>query len=713
MLPSSREIILHAAISRMNLANDNTLHVIDNNCNLHQIDLKSLSISKSVSLAQIYEQNDFDYYKRPFALGKNKAYISFSKQGWEYVLNISQRLNKASSFLYNGGNASVTKAFFSEDDELLITGNEKGRTYVISADEGYIKAELPRSSDTITAVTISNEYKLAARASFTKNLVVYRIDSMKVVFKMKLPSVIERIRFLDQETLLIITRDGKILKIDFENEKILQEKIVCENMWPSSMTLSHSKKFVYVSTRESMLYALHVNSLDTLFQLKLPYHGITAMVRSPQYFIIGFKTGEIIFYNHREFENEFLSAIQLKNIKEASILFQKNTFLMSNRATKIIYDYWLEEKETITNLLSRGEIEKARTIAEPYLFHPKCQLEFAELELLQPELVALQRYIRSMSYAAAYELIAQRPALRKSTLYTSLDAIWKKALQKAQTLLSREPMANKEAAKDSLKLFWNIEEKQPIIDHMLLHSGIFTMAESCIRDKNFALYFKIAATNTFLEHTPLYHKVLNLGEKLQQQIITHIENKDYEHALSYSDMLSTFTPYFHQAQRLSEVSKALMLVEHHISNNNLLEAVKLQEKYDLQTNYSLIHTLEDMKSTFQKQQFLLLESHQYSQILTNLSPYMKISLCAGLIATIMKRFYITQFKDAHKRCNEAIDWEKTFEIYLNLFTMDKWLVEFAKESEKTHILKNFQQNNEILPCTNYPKNILVTKTNAL
>lgn len=710
MLPSSREIILHAAISRMSLSNDDTLQVIDNNCNLHKINLNTLSIQKSVSLGQIYDQNDFDYYKRPFALGKNKAYISFSKQGWEYVLNTSNKLTKLSSFIYNGSNSSVTKSFFSEDDELLITGNEKGRTYVISSDDGCIKAELPRSSDAITAVCISNEHELAARASFTKTLIVYKINSMKVLFRVKLSSVLERICFLDQATLLAITRDGKILKIDFDNEKILQEKVVCENYWPSSMTISHSKKFVYISTRESMLYALHVNSLDTVFQIKLPYHGITAMVRSPKYLIIGFKTGEIVFYNHREFEEEFLSAIQLKNIKETAILFQKNIFLMSHRATRTIYDYWLEEKDMITNLLSRGELEKARDLAEPYLFHPKCQIEFAELELLQPDLVALQRYIRSTSYVAAYQLIAQRPGLRKSTIYANLHAIWNKTLQKAQILLSREPIANKEAAKESLRLFWDVEEKQLIIDSMLRHSGIFTMAESCIREKNFAMYFKLATKNTFLEHTPLYHKVLSLGEKLQRQIVSLMDAKDYLNAMNYADVLSKFTPYLHQAKRLTEVSKALMLLEHHITNKNLLEAVKLQAEFDLQTNYTLIRTLEDMKHTFQKQQFALIEAHHYSQVLTNIAPYLKISICSSQVSSVMKRLYIAQFKDAYKRCNESIDWEKTFEAYLNLFTMDKWLVEFAKESEKTSILKNFQLRSEILLYPEYPKNILVSTT---
>ena len=708
MLPSSREIILHSAISRMNFMNEEILNVIDNNCNLHTINLNTLTITKSISLAHIYEEHSFDYYKRPFALGRHKAYISFSEQGWEYILDITHKLDKTSSFLYNS-NSSVTKAFFSENDELLITGNEKGRTYVINSDDGSIKTELPHLSDTITAVTISNELQLAACASFNKQLVVYRLNSLKVLFEMKLSSVLERIRFLDQQTLLAITRDGKILKIDFENGKILQETTICENFWPSTMTISHSKKFVYVGTRESILYAIHIKSLDVIFQLKLPYPGITVLVRTPRYFIIGFKTGEIVFYNHREFEAEFLSAIQLKNIKEASILFSKNTFLMSHRATRAIYDYWLEEKETITNLLSRGEIAQAKSLAEPYLFHPKCQLEFSELELLQPDLMALQRHIRNMNYGPAYQLASMNPQLRKSTLFTNLQATWNKALQKAQILLSREPIANKEIAKESLKLFWDVNEKNTIIENMMKHSGIFTMAESCIRDKNFSMYFKLAANNTFLEYTPLYQKVLNLGEKLQHQIIGLIDAQDYNQALNYAEILKNFVPYQHQAIRLKEISKALALLEHFIAQKNLYNAVKLQEKYDLQMNYSLVQELEEMKRNFQTEQFSLIESHHYAQVFTNIAPYMNIPICSSYVSAIIKRLYIFQLRDAFLQYNESIDWEKTLEAYLNLFTMDKWLIEFATESEKTSLIKNINATTKAVPITHYAKNILVLK----
>lgn len=220
MLPSSREIIFHAPISCIALA-DSVLHVIDEDiCALHKIDLNQLRIITKHYASSSYP-NTFDYYQRPFALGKTRSYISFSKEGNEYIIDL-RKLSKICSFNYNFG-ANVTKARISENDKLLITGNEKGRTFIINTNDGSLVAELPRSSDTITAVTINESYKLAARASFSRKLVVYRYNTFSILLEMRLDSVIEMVTFVDETTLLAITRNGRILKIDTGKGRVIQK----------------------------------------------------------------------------------------------------------------------------------------------------------------------------------------------------------------------------------------------------------------------------------------------------------------------------------------------------------------------------------------------------------------------------------------------------------------------------------------------------------
>ncbi len=624
----------------------------------------------------------------------------------EHIIDTHSKILPLSSFHYNQ-KGSVCKAAFSENDAYLITGNERGRSYVISPEEGTIQAELPPLPDVISAVAVSQTYQLAASASFSRHLIVYKLDSFSTLFHQKLDAVIEMMLFADEQTLIAITRNGKMLSIDLHKGIIVKEVELDQNIWPSVMVLSHSKKFIYVGTRESLLFAVYVKTLDILYQVKLPYSGVTTLCRTQKYFIMGFKTGELLFYNHREFEEQFIMFIQLKQIKEACLIFQKNIFLMSHRETKKIYEYWLEAKETIINLLSRGEIEPAQKMAEPFMFHPKCKLEFSELEALLPHLIALQRYLRSTSYAAAYDLATRNPELRKSSLFAQLEALWNKNLQQAQILLAREPLLNKEVAKESLRAFLEVEEKKPLIENMLKRSGTFTMAEKAVKEKHFDFYFRLVAQNNFLEATPLYQKVLQVGERLQQETFHTLEAKNYKKALILADILHQFRPYVHQANRLKEVSKALLLLEHQLANTLLLDALKTQEQYHLQTHYALVGELEVMKQAFYHQQLALVEEKAYETVLSNIEPYESISTCKQMVANIMKKIFITQLNDAVKEIDSTVDWVKSFQHYLQFFKVDKLLAEFAKTNNKMDILQQIVITTPPLENPHYPQSVLV------
>ncbi len=708
MLPSAREIIFHAPISRLNLCDDKTLHVIDNNAALHTINLDRIEITKSTTLSKSYKPELFDYYLRPFALGAKRAYISFSKKSPEYIIDTQAKLTTRCHFEYNMG-ARVTKARLSHSDTLVITGNEKGRCFVIQTNDGNLVAELPHSNDAISAVTLNEEIKLAAYASFSKKVLVFRYSSNTVIFEKTLPSVVEMLTFVDEKTLLAITRDGKILKIDLNKKAVVQETLLDENLWPSYMHLSNSRKFIYVGTRESVLFALHVKSLEILFSVKLPYLGITAFVRTSRYFIFGFKSGEVLFLSHREYEEQFRLNIKLKKIKEASLYFRENIFLMSHRDTRFIYDEWLIQKETIINLLSLGNIAEAKSLAEPFLFHPKCKLEFAHIEELQPDLMALHRYFKSFSFPSAYELASSKPMVKKSAIYTQMEALWNKSLQKAQILLSREPMLNKDVARDCLKLFADVEEKKVLIEQMLTNSRLFMLCESAIKEQKFALYFKMVSQNYFLELTPLYKKVLLLGEKLQRNIVELLEEKQYAKAVSMSGLLLDFTPYYNQAKRFKEVSNALIVMENHIEQNRLHEAIKLQEQFKLGLNYEPIKRLEEMKEAFQGKAIEAIAHKAFGAVYTMLTPYMSISICTSNVAYVLKKLYIAQFEHAYLTCVSAIDWDESLVLYGHFFGMDAFLHAFLQDHPLTLMPETLERVAKPTETSFYPQDLLVLK----
>lgn len=706
MFPSSRELILDATVSRMCLCDENTLIVYTDNKELNFIDLTNLKIKKVVPLSHD-EIGEFDYYNRPIALKKHFAYVKLSTSGKEYILTTQNKIEKQVAFNYNK-NQKITKAHFSEDASFLIIGNDKGRTCFLDVKESSLVYEFPYAADSVSAVAISPENKYAISASFGKKLQILNINTLVLNEEIKLSSIVEMIQFVSEDIFLAITRDGSIIKIDAKSKKIIKETKLADTVWPSEICVSHSKKFVYIGTRESSIYALHVKSLDMLFCIKLNKSGITSLIRTPKYFIVGYKTGEVQFFNHREFEENFVLFVKLKKMDEAVALFSKNIFLMSHRETRSIYDMWVEQKDTIVQLMTNGSIDEAQKMASTFMFHPKCKSEMEEIEELQPDLMALQRFMRSSHFAQAYDIVDKKPSLKATLLYVKLEDIWKKALHKAQILLSRDPILNKEKAREELYAFEKVEAKKEMIERMLKYANTFARAEMAVKNQNFGLYFKLVKENNFLELTPLYKKVLSLADKVKMNVLTHLRENDYILALQNIKILEQFSIYFDHAKKLEEFVNSLMVIEYHVNNKNLFEAIKIQNKLKIQSSYEPVRKLEGMKRSFLKGLFESIERFDLDEVYAKVRAYFEIDICKKEITMVMKHLYIAQMQKALISSKEKVDWSKTFENYAHFFRFDKLIFDIFEKLELSMSLEELEKEIEIKK-PNFIKNILIYK----
>lgn len=200
--------------------------------------------------------------------------------------------------------------------------------------------------------------------------------------------------------------------------------------------------------------------------------------------------------------------------------------------------------------------------------------------------------------------------------------------------------------------------------------------------------------------------MLQIAERLQHEINVSLENRFFDQALTLADILHQFSPYRHQANRLKEVSKALMILEEHLEHHHLFEAVKLQEQYRLQTNYAPIVALEQLKIAFQEEQNRLLQTKHYGAVYANILPYMSLTVCRQNVANIMRQYYMLQLEDAIANTSSSIDWEKTFLEYCRFFPMDKILVEFAKRHGKMEVLQRISAIARTEESPQYPKTIV-------
>lgn len=706
MLPSSRELVIDSPISRACVCDDTRLITFSNTNEITFIDLELLKIIKKVPLSH-NETEDFNYYHRPYAAQNNFAYVKLSKGGKEYLLNIEDKINKNIEFDYNH-DQNITKAHFSQDASCLVTGNVIGKTFVIDTNNGELIFEFPNSKDAISAVAISPHNTYIISASFDKIINILHTDTLTVFSELKTSSIVEMIQFISETVFLAILKDGRVIKIDADKGVIRQETELSSSVWPSEICTSYSKDYVYIGTRESLLYALHVETLEIVFTVNLHKSGITSLLRTAKYFIVGFKTGEIQFFNHREQEDKFIQLIKLKKIGEAIELFNNNIFLMSHRETRNIYDMWITVKERVVQLMSNGAIVEAQKLASGFLFHPKCKLEMTQVEELQPELMDLQRYIRGNAYHMAYSLIEKNPELRETILYDNLENIWKQALQKAQILLERDPVLNKNSARQKLEKFENVESKKELIELMIKNATLFTRAQMAVKNKNFTLYFKLAYENNFIQSTLLYQKVLAFSEKIKLNILASIKDSDFESALENTKLLHEFKPYEVQAQKLEHFIKDLISIDSHLKNKNLLEAMKVQDNINIHSNYAPILKLENMKKSFVKNILDKISTHQLDGIYPQISKFFEIKHFQKEIKMIMKHFYLSQMEKCFSKDKDTVQWSKTIINYVTYFDFDEILQNFYT---KLNIKMPIEKWAAAIPekSKQYPLTIIVYK----
>lgn len=701
MLPSSRELILDSPISRMSLLTEDTLGVLTDGKELNIVDLSTLRIKKRVPFPS-NDNSDFNYHARPLAIKDKLIYMKLTAHGKGLILNIEGKVDKQSSFNYNE-DKHVTQAIFSEDTAYLVTGNEEGRTNVINSIDGSLVFEFPYSTDAISAIDISPQNKHVVSSSFDTTIEILNLNSYLVSTFKEIDSIVEDIKFINEDAFLVITKDGRIIKVDAENKTILKEVKFTDNLWPSKICLSDSKNFVYIGTRESTIYALHVDSLEIMFSASLNKSGITDMVRTPTYFIIGYKTGEVEFYNHREYEKKFILAIKLKNIQEAISIFDQNIFLMTHRETKGIYDAWIEIKDSIVQLMSNQEIQEAQKLASGFEFYPKCKKEMREIEELQPELAALQRHIRSSAYGVAYSIVERNPALKSTILYTTLEDIWNKALSRAQIFLSRDPVHNKEKAMEVLSKFNEAESKKDLIDKMINNASIFKRAELAIKNKNFSLYFKLVSENKFLELTIVYKKVISLAEKIKLNTITFLKDENYVNAIESAKLLNQFRPLAQEAIKLEEFINTLMLLDYHVKHKNLLEAVKIQDKIKMQSNYKPIYELEKMKKDFEKSMMCEIQSRKFDSVFMKIKNFFGMRIFEKEISKIVKSLYVKQMEMIFFENRKKVDWEKTLKNYTKYFDLDNDIIGLYSKLEISMPIENFRKEKK----DDFPQNIII------
>jgi hypothetical protein len=579
---------------------------------------------------------------------------------------------------------------------MIIIADEFGRSYLINANDGLLIHEFLRIADTISAIDISEDGKLCAIGNYSGIVIVISLINGKKVLKVEEKSPVEAIKIADNNDLIVAYRNNTIIRHDISNDLLLAKThLEYSNDWATTLFLTAKDKVVFIGTKNSQLITLHTKSLKPIFAINLQRGGITAISQSDHFFIIGFSSGNITMYHHKEYEEEFLEAIALLDIEKAGLLLQKNIFLITHEQNRLIYDHWYEKKDIITLLLSQAQTKEAFAIAKPFLYHPKCQMEFEQLQEKANSLMLLSNFIQLKDYKSAYELAHEQEDLKESIFYKRLETIWENLVKKMLKELTSDPINNKDSARKIVADFELVAQKKMMIDTIIDNAHTFIQAKQFVEKKEFKRYFDLTTNYPFLQQTLLHQKILTLSNQLIDRLNNHIKAKEYAVAKQIANVVENFTPVHQSALRAQETIQTLTQIENALASNNIKEALRLEFESDIAGDYETLHSL---RTSWQQHLTKLTNQAKKGQseaIFEEAKALSLIPTATQQIKPIFKELYLQQIKSAYMLDPHSIDWRNTIEQYCRFFAFDERLEELLLSTGQIELIEIFQSANPL------------------
>jgi len=196
----------------------------------------------------------------------------------------------------------------------------------------------------------------------------------------------------------------------------------------------------------------------------------------------------------------------------------KNIFLYDMEKYDLITDKFINVNSTITSITFVPDMM--------YLVIGTIDGILYIYDILSDE-KELEKHINLHHYSEAYELINKNPLLKASVMYSKLEDIWDKTINKAQLLLEK---GQKEFAEQLLKPFISIPSKRMFIQSLLKDFIEFDKFKLLVTKKKYPLAYSLAHQHPLFKETKYYKHMEHEWKKtfnVARQLIFDKSKEDY------------------------------------------------------------------------------------------------------------------------------------------------------------------------------------------
>jgi WD40 repeat protein len=645
-------------------------YLADNTYNIYVLNKKSFEIAEAINISNNYKP-----------LHKFSKAIGISKNG---LFNIAV-VNKSKSILlsYQSGlkeqktidnhSKDIETSSFSDDERYLVTGGQDGKVYI--HDMKYIKmvVALPNKPDYISCVKYVPNSDLIMASCYDKTTLIYNMQTGKYDVKLSsLPGVVEDSNMFDNKNKIhYICRDGSSVIYDIENKQIIsQQKIF--NVWPTVSIITKDEKYAIVGTREENLYAVDLATNKIVFDIMLEHLGVSTLIMNDNYLLIGYADGVLGVIDYKSSLSNLELYLKEKNYKQAKQQFDKNKFLLLHPIMQEFYDAWQDVIKKAIAMISQKQVVEAIEYVEPFTDDPQKAEEFKFYTAQIEDIVQLEEAIKQKKYVQAMILTDEKPFLKKLAIYGKIVHFWEIVFDRIKSLISDDPIANKQKIIDLLKQFKDVPSKKEIAISLMSNYEKILEAQEAAKEKRIRDFYKLCDKYQFIQETDVYSKVGSLGDRIYSQVVTSEQNGNYEKALNILDRLREFEPYQSKIPQLNKEIKGKQQFIQAIEAQNIKKAYSIAQRYP---NVKYLKEFQNMNYDFEQkmeQSTKLAMNAKSEQIVELLEDYLHIPYTVDKAATVVKLSFLHEIERSGA-VESTIDWHRTLNIFINLFGVDSEL----------------------------------------
>lgn len=680
------------------VATESMVAVVDNKTNIHFANPEDWAGGKRVQ--SFNEPVAYRYHKGHSSSRDGRQmllYLEREKKTKYYRFDPKEGAYKAKCVL-SWNEVMPEISAFSPDGKMMAAAGADGRVFVYSTLNGKLLAILPPRSDYISAIAFSPDSSLLSYSCFKKKVAVYDLNKHMILSGFINGEVVTCKTFLNKTTMMVYgDRSSRVTLYDTLNGKLIRE-LGKTNDWPLCIYVEPKDRYCLVADKRGSVHLMDMAGGQERREPLFRSNKVVVEIKSVGekiYFLQ--EDGKVAMLDMGKEKAKLESAESSRDTARINRLLQENPLLRFD-AQGVLAKMALEFRRRLDQAIfsiANGSFNQAREHMAPVLASTENRQTFETVIKQTTAIVSFWKLVKTGQFAKAYNQAESNRIIKESMLFGMLEQRFATSFGKALELLAKTPR-DERGAKNALKLYKGLREKEPLIKALFESPAVFSKADKLIKAGNYATFGLLCAQFAVLKEAPFYQEYKRKMDEVKELFLSAIAEQEMPRARAAAKSIRTNFPPLAE-----EMEEQLFMLEIYdqfsqaVRNKKHGQAMELAEKHTF-----LIPTEEyrELNSIMSKRFDMALQCAiklNFPMLDKLMRPFLSSPYARNKAMHYYKLFYIEQTMRMAPKLREP-HWDNFIKNYIYRFGCDSELETLVKRFDRDALLQRHKDLEPVL-----------------